>query len=423
MVMGLQLFVIALISTKYAHGYNNGVGLKPALGWNTWCTVGFCGSDRCSEFEVKSAAQALKSNGMYELGYTHINLDDCWEHCGGRSENGSIRADPIRFPSGIENLATFLHEEGFKFGLYTSAGTKVCSRGLHCVEKAHGSYGHYEQDANTFAAWQVDYVKVDWCGENYNNSKTEHTEFSNALNATGRHMWLELCRGYSHHPIPTYVAQVANSWRVTGDHKDKWDNTIDAIEAMAGNTNMSAPYNWAYNDFLMTGGEGCIFDVNPDIPSHHCPGMSHEEYMAEFAIWAITASPLLVATDVRNMTKTMKYILLNEEIIAVNQNYKQSAGDRINNATINCDKKVNNACQVWSRKMNDTSIAVVLLNEGQHNYNITVRFDMLNMKWDNNSNVNVRDLWQHNDIGQFVGSFTDNIHYHSAGFYMITQVS
>ena len=124
-----------VVFVSFVNSYNNGVALKPAMGWNTWCSVSFCGSDRCTEFEVKSAAQALKSNGMYELGYTRINLDDCWEHCGGRNENGTIQADPLRFPSGIESLATFLHKEGFKFGLYTSAGTKVCSRGLHCIDK------------------------------------------------------------------------------------------------------------------------------------------------------------------------------------------------------------------------------------------------------------------------------------------------
>ena len=26
-----------------------------------------------------------------------------------------------------------------------------------------GSYGHYEQDANTYAAWGMDFVKMDWC--------------------------------------------------------------------------------------------------------------------------------------------------------------------------------------------------------------------------------------------------------------------
>ena len=173
--------------------------------------------------------------------------------------------------------------------------------------------------------------------------------------------------------------------------------------------------------FLMTGGEGCPFDEDPNIPSYHCPGMTHYEYMAEFAIWAITASPLLVATHVRNMTETMKYILLNEEIIAVNQNYEIPAGDRINNATVDCDNVISNACQVWSRKMNDSAIAVVLLNEGEDDYNVSVKFDMLNMTWNGESKLKVRDLWEHKDLGQFTGMFMDNIHWHSAGFYMITE--
>ena len=28
-----------------------------------------------------------------------------------------------------------------------------------------GSKGHYELDAKTFAEWEVDYVKLDWCGD------------------------------------------------------------------------------------------------------------------------------------------------------------------------------------------------------------------------------------------------------------------
>ena len=77
-------------------GYNNGINqLKPAMGWNTWCTTSFCGSDICSESEVKMVANAMKSNGMYNLGYNRINLDDCWEHCGGRSKNGTLRWDEL----------------------------------------------------------------------------------------------------------------------------------------------------------------------------------------------------------------------------------------------------------------------------------------------------------------------------------------
>ncbi len=76
-----------------------------------------------------------------------------------RDENGNIRADIRRFPNGIKNLTNWLHERGFNFGLYTSAGDKVCAIGAK-PHKPPGSYGHYTQDAQTFAGWNVDYVKI-----------------------------------------------------------------------------------------------------------------------------------------------------------------------------------------------------------------------------------------------------------------------
>ena len=79
-------------------------------------------------------------------------------------------------------------------------------------------------------------------------------------------------------------------------------------------------------DFLMTGGAGC-----DDFSMSHCPGQTDIEYKTEFSIWcdlssvlivqctllsmycrSITASPLLVSTDIRNMTSIMKEILLNK---------------------------------------------------------------------------------------------------------------
>ena len=43
-------------------------------------------------------------------------------------------------------------------GLYTDAGPNGCGGA------GQGSYGHYQQDVNTFAAWGFDAVKVDFCG-------------------------------------------------------------------------------------------------------------------------------------------------------------------------------------------------------------------------------------------------------------------
>ena len=44
---------------------------------------------------------------------------------------------------------------------YTSVGVKTCHHGW-----SPGSFGHYQQDADLFASWGIDYVKMDWCGDN-----------------------------------------------------------------------------------------------------------------------------------------------------------------------------------------------------------------------------------------------------------------
>ena len=45
--------------------------------------------------------------------------------------------------------------------------------------------------------------------------------------------------------------------------------------------------------------------------------------------YAIVASPLVVGTDIRNMTPIMKAGLLNEELIAINQDHTAPAGDLV----------------------------------------------------------------------------------------------
>jgi len=46
-----------------------------------------------------------------------------------------------------------MHERGLKLGIYQAIGPTTCA-------KFPGSYEHYEQDAESFASWNVDYLKV-----------------------------------------------------------------------------------------------------------------------------------------------------------------------------------------------------------------------------------------------------------------------
>ena len=57
--------------------------------------------------------------------------------------------------------------------------------------------------------------------------------------------------------------------------------------------------------------------------------MTDTEYRTEFTLWCIMSAPLLVNTDVRNMTDIMKKVLLNKDLIKINQDTTSIGGKRI----------------------------------------------------------------------------------------------
>jgi alpha-galactosidase len=115
---------------------------------------------------VKDVAQSMIDQGLQKAGYYMVNLDDCWEATARDPKTGAMRADPDRFPSGtLKELADWLHERNFSFGIYTSAGNNACSSGGRSVPNCTtcgvpGSFKHYEQDALTYASWNIDYVRT-----------------------------------------------------------------------------------------------------------------------------------------------------------------------------------------------------------------------------------------------------------------------
>lgn len=65
-----------------------------------------------------------------------------------------------------------VHSLGLKFGIYNDYGTKTCGG-------YPGIIGHEATDAQTFADWGVDYVKLDGC---YSDPNTmDHGEVTNTI--------------------------------------------------------------------------------------------------------------------------------------------------------------------------------------------------------------------------------------------------
>src|SRR5262249_20950925 len=131
----------------------NQLALTPPMGWNSWNKFG-C---NVSEALIRGIADAIVASGMKDAGYQFVVIDDCWQVR--RDGQGNIVADPARFPSGMAALASYVHSQGLKLGLYTDAGDATC-------QGRPGSRMHEVQDAMTYASWGVDFVKEDWCNTN-----------------------------------------------------------------------------------------------------------------------------------------------------------------------------------------------------------------------------------------------------------------
>ena len=96
---------VALCLLSVAVAYNNGAAnsLLPPLGWSSWVALG-PGSDHpifdyCDEFSVKASVDAFIEVGLYDAGYRHFHLDDCW--AGGRNASGYLYAEVDHFPNGM----------------------------------------------------------------------------------------------------------------------------------------------------------------------------------------------------------------------------------------------------------------------------------------------------------------------------------
>ena len=382
--------------------YDSGLDPTPYMGWNTYYGLG-----APTESQVKSVAQFLVSSGMAKAGYDIVWLDGGWQDTPPRDANGNLQADPAKFPDGIPNLVSYVHGLGLKVGIYTDAGTYDPA---HC---GLGSGGHYQQDANEFASWKVDAVKVDFlCGIAQNlDPTTVYTQFSAALNNTGRKMILNLCdpvtSDWGNYP-PTEEAGDAYSWGPTIADSWRTDTDIAFGNPTAGEwadvlRNMDD--NEAHPE---ANGPGHYNDPDYLIPMRTLPDgtyeLSQEESTTQLVMWAEMASPLIVGSDPRTLPQSMIDTLDNPEIIAVDQDPLDIQGVRVAS---------DNTGDVYSKVLSGSGQrAVVLLNRSDAAAPMTVTFANAGLT----GTVAIRDLRARADEGTATGSYTVTVPAHGTAF-------
>ena len=330
----------------------------PPMGWNSWNRFATDIDDKT----VREIADAMVTSGLRDAGYVYINIDDGWQ--GTRDKAGGLQPN-AKFPD-MKALADYVHTKGLKLGIYSSPGPKSCAG-------YEGSYGHIEQDAKTFAAWGIDYLKYDLCsGEAfYHTPETVYAvyqQMAEAIAATRRPMIFSLCE-YGRFDVGSWGRDVGGSlWRTTGDIEDKYETMAKIGFEKNGVPNHTGPGGWNDPDMLEVGNGG----------------MTTDEYRTHMSLWAMMAAPLILGNDVRHMTPDTVALLTNPEVIAVDQDAAGIQG---------LPAKKDGSHEIWTKRLKDGSTAVGIFNRGEDAASVSVTWADLGLK-----PAKVRDVWAKSDL-------------------------
>jgi alpha-galactosidase len=316
--------VIMVTVASPAQALSNGLALTPPMGWNDWNAYG-CNT---SESLIKATADKIVSSGLASAGYQYVNIDDCWLQKT-RDANGNLQPDFTKFPDGISGTAAYVHSKGLKLGIYEDAGTLTCAG-------YPGSLGHEQQDANTFAAWGVDYLKYDNCNSNNIPAQTRYTPMTNALAKSGRSILFSLS-SWGQESVWNWGASVGNMWRTTGDITPTFASMLSIFHSNVGLAAHAGPGGWNDPDMLETGN-----------------GMSSTEDTTEFSLWSEMAAPLIDGSNLVNASPTTLSILGNKSVIAVDQDSLGKQGTEVSSS---------GGLDVLAKPLANGDVSVVLFNE------------------------------------------------------------
>ena len=315
------------------------------MGWSGWSFL----RHHPTAAGIEAQAQALKTSGLASAGYRYVNVDDYWMACNRHGPEvdryGRWIPDHAAFPSGIAVVAHYVHALGLKFGLYVTPGIpanavrentaikgtrdtaiqiaepSVTEQNYNCGHMyginyaGPGGQAYIDSWAMEFASWGVDYLKLDGVGT---WDIPDIRAWSAALRRTGRPMVLELSNALAISDAALW-STLADGWR-TGDDIEcyscekngssfpltDWRNVASRFDAVASWQPFGGRSGWNDEDSVEIGNEAR-------------DGLTAPERQTVLSLWSLAGAPLILGTDLTQLTSVDKAMLENRAVIAIDQ--------------------------------------------------------------------------------------------------------
>ena len=325
----------------------NGYGMSPGMGWEgDYGDPLAPGPGRGNASYIAAIASFMATAAdfgpdgnetMHSLGYWYVNPSSSWDEYN-RSASGQLVPNHLLYPDGIEPTVAHIHSLGLGYGTYGDWGSKDC-------DKRPGQAGHEKADAAYFASIGVDWLKTDSCYGVPGGSIAHYAAMRDALNATGRPVWLALC-GWE----PMYASakgagnELANSARIGPDTGGGWQAVLKNIDNAKGVGRFAGAHPeggyWNDGSLQLSPGTGCPRKRSCQTAQQcgggaQCVGgtctgghtaaatcMTRARHRTQFSAWALLGMNLVTTGNLPLIHERDPYVTqtwTNDEAIAVNR--------------------------------------------------------------------------------------------------------
>ena len=373
MVRRLLLFALLVFGRVAVAQVAPALAPQPPMGWNSWDAYGLTITE--PQFRDNVAVLAAK---LKPFGWNYAVIDEGWFLRNPEDRptpeklryeldaNGRYIPVPARFPSamnagentGFVAIGAYVHSLGLKFGIHIVRGIprESVTRNLPVAgssftaqdvadtsdacpwdptnwgirDNAAGQ-AWYDSLLAQYAAWGVDYLKVD-CIADHPYKVSEIRQIHRAILKTGRPIVLSLSPGPTSLEHAAEVGELAQMWRISDDVWDFWANPKDfprtvreQFPVLAAWQPYAKPGDWPDADMLPLGYLGPEPGDGKARPTRLTP----DEQKTMLTLWSIARSPLILGANLTKLDAATTTLLTNPEVVAVNQqghNQKQTIG-------------------------------------------------------------------------------------------------
>ena len=441
-VAGLKALTPDPVSGRFSA---KGDGLSPAfqlwaptppLGWNSWDAFG----TGITEAQARAEA-AIMQRVLLPHGWTTFTVDIEW-YCPeakgfnytkdapvALDGNGRLLPAKTRFPSaaggaGFAPLAAYLHSLGLKFGLHLMRGIPraAVAANMPILGTAHtardiantadvcpwnpdmfgvdmtkpGAQAYYDSVFALFAAWGLDYVKVDDMARPYHEAEIEAVR--QAIDRSGRPIVLSLSPGATPLTAGKHVDAHANLWRISDDFWDNWTALKEQFGRLDQWTPFRAPGHYPDPDMLPLG------MVKMGRPSR----FTADEQKTLVTLWSISGSPLILGSDLTKLDAATAALLTNDAVLAVDQASKE-----------NHQALADGALVAWVARSTDSRARyVAVFNLADVPLTRTLAFSALAVKGEGA----VTDLWSGTPVGSSDTQLQVALPAHGSALYQVVPL-